>query len=44
MRVHNGRVCRDRSPEDIVGVGKVYNDDLVGIVDLFPDTDEVVGL
>ena len=44
MRVHNGRVGGDWSPEDIVGIGEVYDDDLVGLVDLFPDTNEVVGL
>ena len=44
MRMHNGRVGRNWSPEDIVCIGEVYDDDLVGVVDLFPYTDEVVGL
>ena len=44
MRMHDGRVGGDWSPEDIVGIGEVYYDDLIGIVDLFPDTDEVVRL
>ena len=44
MGVHNGGVRSDWSPEDIVGVGEVHDDDLVGFIDLFPDTDEVVGL
>ena len=42
--MHNGRVCRDWSPDNIVGIGKVYDDDLVGFVDLLPNADEVVGL
>ena len=42
--MHNGRVCGDWSSEDIVGVGQVHNDDLVGFIDLFPNTDEMVGL
>ena len=44
MRVHDGRVRGDWSPENIVGVGEVDDDDLVGFIDLFPDTDKVVGL
>ncbi len=43
VRVHNGRVCRDWSPEDIVGIGEVNDDDLVSLIDLFPHTDEMVG-
>ena len=42
--MHNGGVGGDWSPEDIVGVGQVHDDDLVGFIDLFPDTDEMVGL
>lgn len=42
--MHNSRVGGDWSPEDIVGVGQVHDDDLVGFIDLFPDTDEMVGL
>ena len=44
MGVHNCGVGGDWSPEDIVGVGEIDDDDLVGFIDLFPDTDEVVGL
>ena len=44
MRVHNGRIGRDWSPENIIGIRKVDDDDLVGLVDLFPYTDEVVRL
>ena len=36
MRVHNGRVGGDWSPEDIVGIGEVDDYDLVGLVDLLP--------
>lgn len=43
VRMHNRRVCGDWSPEDIVRVGEVHDDDLVGFIDLFPDTDEMVG-
>lgn len=43
MGVHNGRVGSDWSPEDIVGICKVYDDDLVGLIDLFAHADEVVG-
>ncbi len=44
MGVHNGRVGGDWSPEDIVGICEVDDDDLVGVVDLLADTDEVVRL
>ena len=44
MRMHDGRVGGDWSPEDIVGIGEVDDYDLVGLVDLFPYTDEVVRL
>ena len=40
--MHNSRVCRDGSPQDIVRVRKVDDDDLVLLVDLFTDTYEVV--
>lgn len=44
VRMHNGRVGRYWPPEDIVRIGEVYDDDLVGFIDLFPNADEVVGL
>ena len=44
VRVHNGRVGRDWSPEDIIGIREVYDDDLVGLVDLLAHANEVVGL
>ncbi len=44
MRVHYCRVRRDGPPKDIVGVGKVDDDDLVLLTDLLPNTNEVVRL
>ena len=44
MRVHNGRIGRYWSPENIIGIRKVDDDDLVGLVDLLPHANEVVGL
>lgn len=44
MRMHDGRVGGDWSPEDIVGIGEVDDYDLVGLVDLLPHANEVVGL
>ena len=40
--VHNGRVGSDWSSEDIIGIGKVNDDDLVLFVDFLSYTDEVV--
>ena len=42
--MHNGRIGANWPPEDIVGVGKVDDDDLVLLVDLFTHTNEVVRL
>ena len=42
MWVHNGRVGSDWSSEDIIGIGKVNDDDLVLFVDFLSYTDEVV--
>jgi hypothetical protein len=40
--VHNGRVGSDGSAEDIIGICKVDNDDLVLLIDLFPYAYKVV--
>jgi hypothetical protein len=42
--MHNGGIGTDRSPEDIVGVGEVNDDDLILLIDLFSHTNKVVGL
>lgn len=44
VRVHDGRVGGNWSPQDIVGIGEVDDDDLVGLIDFLPHTNEVVGL
>lgn len=44
VRVHNGRVGRDWSPQNIVGVCKVYDDNLVRLIDLLAHANEVVRL
>jgi hypothetical protein len=43
-RVHNGRVGSDGSPEDIVALAQIDDDDLVLFVDLFANANEAVGL
>jgi hypothetical protein len=40
--MHYGRVSTNWPPENIVGVCKVDDDDLVLLIDLFTDTNEVV--
>jgi hypothetical protein len=40
--VHDGRVGTNWPPEHIVGVGKVDDDDLVLLINLFTHTNEVV--
>lgn len=40
--MHDRWVSRYRSSEDIIGVGKVNNDDLRLLVNFFSDTDEMV--
>jgi hypothetical protein len=42
VRVHNGRVCRDGSPKDIVGVGEVDDYNLVLFVNLLTYTNKVI--
>lgn len=42
--MHDGGISTDWSPEDIVGVGKVNDDDLILLIDLFAHTDKMVGL
>jgi hypothetical protein len=42
--MHNGRIGTDWSPEDIVSVREVDDDDLILLVDLFAYTDEMVRL
>jgi hypothetical protein len=42
--MHDGRIGTNWSPKDIVGVGEVDDDDLILLVDLFPQTDEMVRL
>lgn len=41
-RMHNCTVGSNRSPQDIVGIGKVDNDDLVLFIDLFSHAYEMV--
>ena len=41
--MHDGRVCRDWAPEDIVGIGQVNDDNLILLIDFFSDTYKVVG-
>jgi hypothetical protein len=43
VRVHDGRVCGDGTPEDIVGFRKVDDDDLILLIDLFSYTNKAVG-
>ena len=43
VRVHDCRIRTNGATQDIVGVGKVYNHDLVLLANLFADTYEVVG-
>ena len=40
--MHDGRVSTNWPPENIVGVGKVDDDDLVLLIDLFTNANEVV--
>ena len=40
--MHDGRVSTNWPPENIVGVGKVDDDDLVLLIDLFTYANEVV--
>ncbi len=42
--MHDSRVGTNWPPEDIVGVRKVDDDDLVLLIDLFAHTNEVVRL
>jgi hypothetical protein len=42
--MHNGRIGTDWSPEDIVGVREVNDDDLILLIDLFAHTDKMVRL
>ena len=42
--MHDGRVGTDWSPEDIVGVREVNNDDLILLIDLFAHANKVVRL
>lgn len=42
--MHDGTVGSNRSPQDIVGIGKVDNNNLVLFIDLFSHAYEVVGL
>jgi hypothetical protein len=42
--MHDGRISTDWSPEDIVGVREVNDDDLILLIDLFAHTDEMVRL
>ena len=44
VRVHYGRVGRDWSPDDIIGICQVYDDDLVCLVDLLAHANEVIRL
>jgi hypothetical protein len=44
LGMHDGRVGRDRSPQDIVRVGEVDDDYLVLVINLFSYTDEAVRL
>ena len=42
--MHDGRISTNWPPENIVGIGKVDDDDLVLLIDLFTHTNEVVRL
>ena len=42
--MHDSAIGRDGPPQYMVGVGKVDNNNLILFVDLFTDTNEVVGL
>jgi hypothetical protein len=42
--MHDGRVCRDRSSNQIGGVIHVQDNDLVLLADLFSDTNKLVRL
>ena len=44
VRMHNSRIRRDWSPQDVVGIRQVHNDNLILLIDLLPDTDEMVAL
>jgi hypothetical protein len=44
LGMHDSRVCCDGSPQDIVRVGEVDDNDLVLLIDLFTDTYEVIRL
>jgi hypothetical protein len=42
--MHDGRIRTNWSTKDIMGVREVDDDNLILLVDLFPNTDEMVGL
>jgi len=42
--MHDGRIGTNWPPKDIVGVREVDDDNLILLVDLFPHTNEMVGL
>lgn len=41
--MHNGRVGCNRSSHNIIGIGKVDDDDLILVVYILANTNEVVG-
>ena len=42
--VHDGRVSRNGSPQYVVGIGEVDDDNLILLADFLAHTDEVVTL
>ena len=42
--MHDGRVGTDRSPDDIVGVRKLNDGNLIPLIDLFAHADKMVRL
>lgn len=43
MRMHYGRIGGDGAAEDIIGISKVDDHDLVLLIDLFPNANKSVG-